>query len=98
DAVPRKRELDVGVRDALDRLDRPGDLALERPLVVHLLLEVRGAEALLVEELEADVAAVRKPLLGERDAGRRLLPLDDVDLGTAFRELPADAARVEGVA
>ncbi len=42
-----------GAADALDVADRAGDLALERALVGDLLLEVGGAELLLVEQLEA---------------------------------------------
>ena len=49
-----------GAGDALDAADRAGDLALQRALVGDLLLEVGGAELLLVEQLEALAASRRR--------------------------------------
>ena len=63
-----QHELHLRRAHAVDRLDRARDLALERALVLDLLLEVGRAERLGVEELEAVVAAVREVVLGERDA------------------------------
>ena len=58
-----------GAGDALDLPDGLGDLALQRALVGDLLLEVGGAELLLVEQLEARLrAAGGQALAGERDA------------------------------
>ncbi len=60
-----------GAGDALDAADRAGDLALQRALVGDLLLEVGGAELLLVEQLEALAASRRVEAdarAGERDA------------------------------
>ena len=68
-----QHELDLRAADAVDLLDRAGDLALERALVVDLLLEVGGAELLLVEQLEAGLraaASAETPGAGERDPRR----------------------------
>ena len=65
-----QHELHLGAGDALDAVDRAGDLALQRALVGDLVLEVGGAELLLVEELEARLGAAAggEALAGERDA------------------------------
>ena len=52
-----QHELHGGARDALHAIDRAGDLALQRALVVHLVLELRGAELALVEQLPAGLLA-----------------------------------------
>ena len=74
-----EHERDLRARDALDLADRRGDLALERALVGDLLLEVGGAELLLVEQLEAGLALAGQALLGERDPRLRDLALDDAE-------------------
>ena len=80
-----------------DAVDRLGDLALERALVGDLLLEVGGAELLLVEELEALVGAAGDgdALGGERDARLRGLRLVDGERGAVGAQLVGDALLVE---
>jgi hypothetical protein len=69
DLLLRKRQVYDGRVDAVDGLDRLGELALHRPLEVGLLLELGGVQALVVEELvAASTAGVgRQPLARQRD-------------------------------
>ncbi len=46
--------------DLSERRDRPGDLAFERPPVVDLFEEFRGAKGRAVEDLEADASRGRQ--------------------------------------
>src|SRR5262249_61395327 len=61
-------DVDRGRGGRGERHGRSPQLPLERAHVVHLLYERRGAERLLVEDLEADAAPARDPGGGERDA------------------------------
>ena len=93
-----QHELDLGAGDAVDLLDRPGDLALQRALVGDLLLEVGRAELLLVEQLEALLRAARRrgtPALGQRDPRLGDGGLLDGDRGAVRAQLVADALLVE---
>jgi hypothetical protein len=73
------------------------DLALERALVGDLLLEVAGAELLLVEELEAGLAggAAVEAGAGEGDPRLRGLRLLDRERGAVVAQLVGDPLRVE---
>ena len=51
--------------DGGQRLNGPRELAFEPTLIVDLFLELGRAEFLVVDELEADVAAARQALRGE---------------------------------
>ena len=92
-----QHELDLRAADAVDLLDGRRDLALERALVGDLLLEVRGAELLLVEQLEALLAAAGGGHArgGEGDPGRADLRLLDGDRGAVGTQVVADALLVE---
>ena len=65
-----QREADGGRLDAVDRADGLGQLALERPLVGLLLLELRGRHRHVVEQRVAAAVGVRRQP-GGRDAERR---------------------------
>ena len=63
-----QHELHLRGADALDLLDRLVELTLERALVGDLLLEVRGAELLLVEQLKAGLRLLpEQARRGQRD-------------------------------
>src|SRR6185437_10061545 len=76
-----------------DLVDRLRDLLLQRLLVLHLLLEVGGAEARLRERREAVLRGRRRvelALLRERDARLRDLAGRHVDLRAAGGDLVGD--------
>src|SRR5690606_28984429 len=78
-----QHQVHAGRRHALDRHDRARELALQGAAQVDLLLELGGAEAGAVEDLEAHAAPARQPgggqveaqlvhaVLRHLDAGRR---------------------------
>ena len=58
--------------DAVERLDGAGQLAFERPQIIDVLHEARGAERVrLVENLVADAAALGQAVFGQRHAQPR---------------------------
>src|SRR5439155_4219394 len=69
-----QRQVDARGLDAAELTDRAAELALERALVVQTLEEVGLPEALLVEDLEADAAALGEATAREREA-HLVLPL-----------------------
>ena len=91
----RQDELHGRRLNSLNPFDRARDLAFEGALIGDLLLEIGRAELLLVEDLVADVAAVRQAVLGERDPRGRLLALLDHDDCAAVTQLVRDARALE---
>ena len=61
-------EVDPAAVDLRNAADGAGELALQGPLVVHVLGKFAQAELGVVEDLEADAAALRQPLGGELHA------------------------------
>jgi len=61
-------EVDPAAVDLCNAADGAGELALQGPLVVHVLGKFAQAELGVVEDLEADTAALRQPLGGELHA------------------------------
>ena len=92
-----QHELDLRAGDTLDAADRAGDLALQRALVGDLLLEVGGAELLLVEQLEALARAAVEAHARAGDGHTRLgdLALGDREAGAVVAQLVGDAALVQ---
>ena len=59
-------QMHAGILDAIERTDGAGELAFERPHVIDVLHEARGAEHLrLVENLVADAAALGQAAFGK---------------------------------
>jgi hypothetical protein len=90
-----QRQMHARRADGGQRLDRIGQFAFQRALVIDLLDELRGAQLLVLEQFEADVA-------GARQALRRQLQADAVDLvgrhqdrAAAFRKLVFDPHLVQ---
>jgi hypothetical protein len=65
----RQGEVHAGVLHGRQGLDRACELALEPALEVQPLLELRGAEALGLHQLEADGAALSAALRGQFQPG-----------------------------
>ena len=97
EVVLRHDDLDRRVRDALDTAEGASDLALQRTLVGDLLLELRGAELGLVEQLVARLIAARRLDAGggERDARLRHGRLGDRQSRAVVAQLVGDALLVE---
>ena len=93
DLVLGQRDVHDGLVDALERLEGVGELALERPLVGDLLLELAGGDALLVEQRVAGVLAGRQALAAHLQAQVVDLVLGDHDRLAAVGERVRDAAR-----
>jgi hypothetical protein len=81
--------------DPLEGLQRLGQLALERPLVLHLLLELAGGDALLVEQRVPGVGARRQALAAHRQPQVVDRVVGHHDRRAAVGELVGDAGRVE---
>ena len=58
--APRHGDMHARARDLSERRDRPGDLPFERPPIVDLFEEFRGAKGRAVEDLEADASRGRQ--------------------------------------
>ncbi len=93
----RQDEVDAGRLDPADGPDRAGELAFERPQVIHVLHEVGGGERVpLVEDLVADPALGRQALAREVHAQARQIGAGRHDgLPHLSPGLVADAARIE---
>ena len=66
--------MDAGVLDLIECADGARQLAFQRPQVVDVLDEARGAERIrFVENLVADAAALGQAILGQRHAQPRHL-------------------------
>jgi hypothetical protein len=82
--------------DALERLDRPGNLALQGADPGDVLHERGQAEgAQIVEEFVAGLAALRQALLGQQHAGLRGLPVADQHRRAVRADVERDAGILE---
>ncbi len=90
-----QHELDLRPGDALHAVDRRFELALQRALVGHLLLEVAFAEALFVEQFPARLGVPEQPGAGQRDARLGGLVVLHRDRRAVVLQLVADAVRAE---
>ncbi len=90
-----KREMDARAVDAVHHRDRADQLALQRALIVDLLREISEPHVGLVEQLETDLAALRRVGPGDRDAGGIGLFFWHQDRGAAVAQAIGGALLVE---
>ena len=88
--------MDARRLDAVDGADGTGKFALERPQMVDVLDEARGAEGIrFVEDLVADAAALGQTALGELHAQPGDLVLGHHDDGAIVAQLVGNRLAVE---
>ncbi|MGY3496480.1 hypothetical protein ACVW1B_005899 [Bradyrhizobium sp. USDA 4502] len=87
----RQYQMDARGLDAVDGADGAGELALQRPQMIDVLDEARGAQGIrLVEDLVADAAALGHAALGELHPEPRHLVLRHHDCGAVIAQLERD--------